>query len=404
MSAWKPHEPSYSLLPRLMVLSMFSAMFSAKFFAMHRSLRPAYSFLLLASIMLAPLVVPAQAQSEQYSQDAPASDGFGSSDPQSNSSGFSGSSNSVSNFANPFRPSPSSPSPFERQQAQYPDSPPGSQQNFQQNSGQYIQQDPQQNASPAFSQTSMNQGADNQNAQRYVPQQQYMPQQEAQAQRPTSGWISSVRQPPQLPPGLVLPVMLDTSLDMNGLKAGDYVQAHLAQNISAGGASYLPGGSIFYGSIADPSGKREKSGKMSIEFVQVKMPNGTLIPLKAHLLGQLENYLNNDGHSHGEGFGQKMMSDGWRGGIGSGIASGFGSVFGAVADGGRGPGSGAFVGAAMGGGSGIMGSLFTRRSHDVILHGGTQMQLQLDSAINLPWSNSGSNRYLPGTGRNTGIF
>jgi hypothetical protein len=58
----------------------------------------------------------------------------------------------------------------------------------------------------------------------------------------------------------------------------------------------------------------------------------------------------------------------------------------------------------MGGGSGLMESLLYRRGHDTIMHAGTQMQIQLDSSVNLPWSNSGSNRYLPGTGRNTGIF
>lgn len=227
----------------------------------------------------------------------------------------------------------------------------------------------------------------------------------ANVQRPTSGWVP-LQQQPQLPPGLVLPVMLDTSLDMNGLKAGDYVQAHLAQNISAGGPSYLPGGTIFYGTIGEDDSRHfeKKAAKMGIQFMQLRMPNGTLIPLHAHLLGQLENYLNNDGRSHGEGMGQRLMSAGWRGGLGSGIASGFGSVFGAIADGGRGPGIGAFTGAAMGGGSGLMESLMYRRRHDTIMHAGTQMQIQLDTSVKLPFSNSGSNRFLPGTGRNTGIF
>lgn len=224
--------------------------------------------------------------------------------------------------------------------------------------------------------------------------------------RQSSAEWNSFHQPPMLQSGLVLPVMLDTSLDLNGLKPGDYVQSHLAQNISAGGSAYLPGGSIFYGTIAEPSTDKhfEKGAKLGIEFMQVRLPNGTLIPLQAHLVGRLENYLNNDGRNHGEGFGQKLMSWGWRGGLGSGLASGFGSVLGAIGDGGRGPGSGAFVGAAMGGGSGLMESAMLRRGHDTIMHGGTQLQLQLDSPLNLPWSNSGSNRYLPGTGRNTGIF
>lgn len=227
----------------------------------------------------------------------------------------------------------------------------------------------------------------------------------ANVQRPTSGWVP-LQQQAQLPPGLVLPVMLDTSLDLNGLKAGDYVQAHLAQNISAGGQSYLPGGTIFYGTIGEDDSRHfeKKAAKMGIQFMQLRMPNGTLVPLHAHLLGQLENYLNNDGRSHGEGMGQRLMSAGWRGGLGSGIASGFGSVFGAIADGGRGPGIGAFTGAAMGGGSGLMESLMYRRRHDTIMHAGTQMQIQLDTSVKLPFSNSGSNRFLPGTGRNTGIF
>lgn len=240
----------------------------------------------------------------------------------------------------------------------------------------------------------------------------YNPQSQGQGQmpysRPTNGWVPlQQQQPPQLPPHLVMPLMLDTTLDLNGLKPGDYVQAHLAQNVSAGGPSYLPGGTLFYGQVgAEEEGHHfeKKGAKMGIEFVQIKMPNGTMIPIKAHLLGRLDNYLNNDGRAHGESFGQRMMSYGWRGGLGSGLASGFGSIFGAVADGGRGPGSGAFVGAAMGGGSGLMESMMYRRNHDTMMHAGTQLQIQLDAPVQLPWSNSGSNRYLPGTGRNTGIF
>ena len=56
----------------------------------------------------------------------------------------------------------------------------------------------------------------------------------------------------------------------------------------------------------------------------------------------------------------------------------------------------------MSGTSQILNSIFLRRHHDVFLHPGTKMQLQLDGPLNLPGFNN--RQSLPGTGPNTGIF
>ncbi len=217
------------------------------------------------------------------------------------------------------------------------------------------------------------------------------------------GILSSRVQPAVLPEGLVLPIQLDSSIDIDKAQPGDYVQAHITQNISAGGAAYLPGGSVVSGSVSKASddGQKGHSGKLSIDFVQVKLPNGRLIRMNAHLLGRIANYVPRDPTSAGSRF----AGAAWRGGLGSGLSSGVGTVFSAVADGGSGPGGGAYAGAFMGGASGLLETLFYRHGHrqDTFLHPGTRMQMQLDSNLDLP-SIANANRYLPGSGQNTGIF
>lgn len=210
---------------------------------------------------------------------------------------------------------------------------------------------------------------------------------------------------PTLPEGLVIPIQLDTSIDLDRAEPGDYVQTHLSQNISAGGGGYLQGGSVLSGTIASEAeekhGAHGRAGKLGIDFVQVRLPNGTIVPLKAHLVGRLANYLYRDTNPRSN----TVMATAWRDGLGSGLASGMGSAFGSVADGGGGPGGGAYAGAILGGASNLLSNMFYHHHQDIFLHPGTRMELQLDVPLVLPGGfRHTSNRYLPGTGPNTGIF
>ncbi len=219
-------------------------------------------------------------------------------------------------------------------------------------------------------------------------------------EQPSAGLISSHANASVLPDGLVLPCQLDSSIDTNKVEEGDSVQVHITQNISSSGVGYLPGGSQFAGTVvkAPDEGHFGRSGKFGIEFTQVRFPTGTLIPLRAHLVGRIGTYIYRpEGSASGN-----LMNSAWRNGLGSGMGRGLGTMMSVGSDGGYGPGNGAYVGAFMAGTSQILNSIFLRRHHDVFLHPGTKMQLQLDGPLNLPGFNNRQN--LPGTGPNTGIF
>lgn len=208
----------------------------------------------------------------------------------------------------------------------------------------------------------------------------YGPSNQTYNQQPT-GIVSSRAQTPSLPEGLVLPIQLDTSIDTDKAQPGDYVQVHVTRNISAGGVGYLPGSSVFSGTVVKaPEEGKGHSAKLSIDFMQVRLPNGTLIPMKGHLVGRIESYLYRSGENPANRAGSWI----WKNGLGGSFSYGAGSAFGSFADGGRGPGSGAYAGAFMGGASSMIESLVYRHHNDIFLHPGTRMELQLDDPLNLP--------------------
>lgn len=215
------------------------------------------------------------------------------------------------------------------------------------------------------------------------------------------GIVSSHMTAPVLPEGLVLPILLDTAIDTNKMNEGDYVQAHLTQNISSGGLGYLPGASVFSGLIVKAEEEKQfgRAGKFSISFQQVKLPSGRLLPLKAHLVGRIGSYFARDP----EGAGGKFLSNAWHNGVGSELRYGAGTTFGSYFSHGYGPGGGAYAGAAMGGVSQVMASIFCHPHHDRIMQAGTAMEMQLDQALVLP-ATQDSHEFLPGSGKNTGIF
>ncbi len=221
------------------------------------------------------------------------------------------------------------------------------------------------------------------------------------------GILSTRIQAPVLPEGLVLPFQLDTTIDIDKAQAGDYVQGHITQNISAGGAAYLPGGSIVNGTIdkdddKDKDGGHFKhAGRLSINFMQVRLPNGRLIRMSGHLVGRIGNYEFRDSTSGAN----KALNTAWRSGVGSELSWGAGTSFASLAGGSHaGPGGGSYAGALMGGATGLLETFFYRRGRDTYLHNGTRMELQLDAPLQVPGLMENHERYLPGTGRNTGMF
>lgn len=189
-----------------------------------------------------------------------------------------------------------------------------------------------------------------------------------------------------LPQGLQIPISLRTAISTQVAKSGDYIQAAIDQNVSAGGSGYLPAGSVVSGEITESQAGRRlsRSGSLSIQFNQLRLPSGVVEPINAHLVGQIGKYKEGaDNEMHGEHWTGKLGQFALRGLLGAGLGAGLGTGIGAIAGGGTGAGMGAWSGAAVGGGIGGLDMLL-RKGRDVIIPSGTKMELQLDQPINLP--------------------
>lgn len=219
--------------------------------------------------------------------------------------------------------------------------------------------------------------------------------------RPPAGWLYPQQQSATLPSGLTLPISLDTSISTQAAKEGDYIQAHINHNITLGGPNYLPGGTVVTGEVtaSKPGRRAERSGLLTIQFNQLRLPNGLLIPIQAHLVGDIGNYkLNGNDTVRGEGLGTKILNFGLRTGLGAGMGTAFGCAIGGISQGRYGVGSGAWSGMAIGSGAGALYSLLGRRGRDVLIHAGTQMQLQVDEPVQIPGPSAGRGPGYPQQG------
>lgn len=191
-----------------------------------------------------------------------------------------------------------------------------------------------------------------------------------------------------IPSGLVLPMTLDTSISVKAAKEGDYVQCHITQNVSLGGGTYLPGGTVLTGEMApEEPGHHEHGGNLSMAFTQMRLPSGTTIPIQGHLVGKIATYENREDPLNNEGMGQRLAQIGMHSGVGAGLGGVFGAAEGSIASGGRGFSAGTWSGAAMGASVGALSSLIWRHGRPELLHAGTTMQLQLDEPAQIPGPN-----------------
>lgn len=214
--------------------------------------------------------------------------------------------------------------------------------------------------------------------------------------RPQPGWLYPQQRYGTLPSGITLPISLDTTIAPETAKKGDYIQAHITQNITLGGPNYLPGGTVVTGEVVPPDfgqsndskradRKAERKGSMTILFDQFRLPNGLLIPLQAHLVGDIDNYKPKGNEANKpEGFGAKLLNFGLRTTLGNGMGSAFGAGLGGISQGHYGVGSGAYYGMAMGSASGAMYGALQRHPRGVLIHAGTQMQMQIEQPVQIP--------------------
>lgn len=204
------------------------------------------------------------------------------------------------------------------------------------------------------------------------------------------------------PAGLSLPVSLQTAISTQVAKNGDYIQGTISQNVSFG-RGFIPAGTQVIGAVTDSvAGRRlSRSGALSIQFTNLRLPNGQQVPITAHLVGDLGKYHDKGSGTNdlyrGEGVGAKFGQTAIRGGLGAGLGAGLGTAVGAIAGGGHGAGMGAWSGAAIGGGMGVADMLL-RKGRDVIIPTGTLMNVQLDQPVDLGGSGGPPQGYPPPQG------
>jgi hypothetical protein len=191
------------------------------------------------------------------------------------------------------------------------------------------------------------------------------------------------------PAGTSISVALRTSISTQIAKEGDFIEAAVSQPVALGGSGSIPAGSVVAGQItsAEAGRRLSRSGALSIDFNQLRLPNGVTIPIQAHLSSGAGKYKQKgDGQFRGEGGMAKLGQTAIRGGLGAGLGAALGTGVGAIAGGGHGAGMGAWSGAAIGGGVGVADMLL-RKGRDVTIPSGTEMEIQLDQPVSIPDAN-----------------
>ncbi len=105
-----------------------------------------------------------------------------------------------------------------------------------------------------------------------------------------------------------------------------------------------PSGTVVSGQITEAKAGRRlsRSGSLSIQFNDLRLPGGASFPISAHLLGSIGRYKDVNAVERGEGWKAKLGQLALRGG-GAGLGAALGTGLGAIVDGGGGAGTGAWA-------------------------------------------------------------
>ncbi|HEY9685318.1 MAG TPA: hypothetical protein V6C86_27330 [Oculatellaceae cyanobacterium] len=186
-----------------------------------------------------------------------------------------------------------------------------------------------------------------------------------------------------VPAGMMLPVSIRTGLSSETARPGDPVEATLTQPILLG-ETELPAQTLLTGTVTDaaPGSGMSHSGALGLKFTNMQLPDGSSVPITAHISGKLGRYERREGAPdtfRGETTEQKIEDAALRGAIGAGGGALMGTVIGAIAGHGRGAGRGALAGLTIGTALGVADSLLLRKGSNVKLEAGQALNLQLDA-------------------------
>lgn len=197
-----------------------------------------------------------------------------------------------------------------------------------------------------------------------------------------------------IPAGMTIPVSLTSSISTETARAGDRIEAQIAETVNLGDTS-IPAGSTVLGTITESTAgaKLGKSGMLGIKFTDLRTPGGQAVPISAHIVGGIGKYQSIGSQTNlvkGETTNAKIKQALVRGAIGAGGGAALGLSIGAIAGSGRGAGRGVIAGTAIGGALGVAQSLLMRKGADVKVQQGETLNLQLDAPASLAVTQTGS--------------
>jgi hypothetical protein len=177
-----------------------------------------------------------------------------------------------------------------------------------------------------------------------------------------------------LPKGTLMSVHVDNQLTASASHPGDPVTATLENDVYTNDEVAIPAGSQVKGQVSSVNapGHLGKHGELDIRFDTIKLPDGKVLTMPAHIVTQDQS---------GTLKGDTYAKDVFKGvGIGAGGAAA-GTIVGTAAGGLIGAaGAGALFGLGVGALGGI-GYAAARKGKDVVISSGSRMSIMLDSPV-----------------------
>jgi hypothetical protein len=174
-----------------------------------------------------------------------------------------------------------------------------------------------------------------------------------------------------LPKGTIVMIKIDHPVSSYAGKVGDPVLATSEGDVYVDNQIVLPAGSIIEGTLTGvtPAGHLGKHAQLEMQFNAIRMPNGAVVPLRAHLVTP-----DDSGILRGDSDQSRVMKSlGLAAGttaVGTVAGAAAGSILGSV-------GGGAAFGLAAGGLAGL-GWAFMREGKQVVVPAGARLSIVVD--------------------------
>ncbi|MBC7911841.1 MAG: hypothetical protein H7Y30_15145 [Pyrinomonadaceae bacterium] len=179
--------------------------------------------------------------------------------------------------------------------------------------------------------------------------------------------------------GQTIRVRMNERISSENARIGDRFTTTVVDPVYASGVEVIPAGSIVVGRVTEvkKAARKSKAGSIGVEFISLKLPNGSSRALNGSLTNLSNENVNYDDEGQVTGSSSRNRNIVF---IGGGAAAG--ALIGAIAGGGKGAG----IGAGVGAGIGIAGAYFSK-GKEAVVKPGTEFGVILNQRLSLPATN-----------------